>query len=77
MLGPFEETGHGSRIQHDPSALTEHGETWRPTSTIHLLTIWHGAHPNTPMHLGVKFLSVHEPTRRNSAVAPHVLMRHG
>ncbi|BGP32110.1 hypothetical protein JCM10296v2_003889 [Rhodotorula toruloides] len=74
MLGPFEETRHG-RVRHDPSVLVEHGDRWRPTSTIHVLTLYHGANLSTPVHFAVKFLSPHEPTGRSSVVEPHMLFR--
>ncbi|GAA6047659.1 hypothetical protein NBRC10513_004102 [Rhodotorula toruloides] len=75
MLGPFAQTGHGN-TQHNPSVLVEHGETWRPTYTIHRLAIWHGAACDTPLHLAVNFMSRHEPARRTSVIAPHMLFNH-
>ncbi|BGP32109.1 hypothetical protein JCM10296v2_003888 [Rhodotorula toruloides] len=68
MMGPF----NGQGFEQDPSVLVEHGERWHPTSTFHLLKVWHvSAH--FPVHFGFKVPGVHEPGQREAGESAHVL----
>ncbi|GEM07194.1 proteophosphoglycan ppg4 [Rhodotorula toruloides] len=68
IVGPFNARG----IEQDPSALVEHGEAWHPTSTFHVLKVWHGA-SRAPLHVGFKSLGLHEPGHREAGGSAQVL----
>ncbi|BGO91420.1 hypothetical protein NBRC10512_003080 [Rhodotorula toruloides] len=68
MMGPFD--AHG--VEQDPSVLVEHGEIWHPTSTFHLLKVWHASAP-LPVHFGIKVLGLHEPGSRAAGESAAVL----
>lgn len=68
MVGPSKDMLHGP-INLDPAVLVEQGDRWHPTSTYHVLTLYHGK-ADGPVHVAVRFWPPHEPGTREPGSAP-------